>query len=146
MFRAFFGFFRKFGPWVLLAAILFVVAVVLTLLGLVFGFHLGDVDGWLDAHGGWFNAVGNLLFRLFCGAVLLGCVLILFGAIFGRRSPGIGPAEARRDLIAPEPRLAALEAGEDAPVVEPPAPPPALGCVLLAIPLGYFAWIGMTMR
>jgi hypothetical protein len=66
----------RFGCIVAFAAILFVVAIALTLLGLVFGFTLADVDLWLEARGGFFNAAGLMLFRIVCGLVLALCVFV----------------------------------------------------------------------
>ncbi|HYD13878.1 MAG TPA: hypothetical protein VEC11_13600 [Allosphingosinicella sp.] len=103
----------RFGPWVLLAAFLFVTGLVLALLGLLLGFDLGDVDAWLEAQGGVLNAVGVLLLRILCGIVLLLCVLALVAPFFWRKDK-----DADR---------------------------PGWGCALLAIPVGWFAWVGMTM-
>ena len=112
--RPIFALLARFGPWVVLAAILFLIGIVLTLLGLVFGFDLTDVDLWLEAHGGFFSAVGNLLFRIVCGFVFLLCVFV-----------ALAPLLFRNDQDADR---------------------PGWGCALAAIPVGYFAWIGMTMR
>lgn len=119
LFAAMFGWLRpvfallaRFGPWMVLAAILFLVGIVLTLLGAVFGFSLDDVDLWLEAHGGFFNAVGNLLFRIGCGFVFLLCLFLALSPLLYRRDK----SEER----------------------------PGWGCALLAIPVGYFAWIGMV--
>jgi hypothetical protein len=124
--RPVFAILARFGPWVVLAAILFLTGLVLTLLGALFGFSLDDVDRWLEAHGGLLNAVGSLLFRVVCGIAFLICVATFLGALFARLRPGSG------DPVAPE-------AGER-------AGPPGWGCALLAIPVGYFAWIGMVAR
>lgn len=141
-----FALLARFGPWVVLAAVLLLTGIVLALLGAVFGFSLDDVDIWLAAHGGLFNAAGSLLFRIGCGLVLLLCAATLLGAIFARRTPESGPGAPQRDLIAPEPRLDAPESGSGEPETEVvPPQAPGWGCALLAIPVGYFAWIGMTM-
>ena len=87
------GLFRRiagFGPWVLLGACLFLLAVILSLLGLVFGFDLGDVDAWLEAHGGWFNAVGILLLRIACGLVLALCLFVALAPLLFREEKGEG--------------------------------------------------------
>jgi hypothetical protein len=71
--------------------IFFLVGLVLVLLG----FDLGDVDRWLEAHGGWISAIGNLLFRAVCALVLLLCLFMIGGAPFDRRNPerpGLGCA------------------------------------------------------
>lgn len=80
-----------FGCYVLLFAILFGAGVVLT----IFGFDLGEVDMWIEAHGGWFESVGHALFRIACGLVMLVCALAIWSAIFERANPdrpGIGCA------------------------------------------------------
>lgn len=63
--------------------IFFIVGLVLMLLG----FNLGDVDRWIDAQGGWLDAVFSFLFRVACGLVILLCLFMIGGAIFDRRNP-----------------------------------------------------------
>lgn len=84
--RGLWGFARRAGaasPWLLLALILFVVGLVLVLLG----FDLNRVDAWLEAHGGWFDAVASLVFQGLCGLVLLLCLFSIGGALFDRDNP-----------------------------------------------------------
>ena len=64
--RPVFAILGRFGPWVMLAAILFLIGLVLSLIGLVFGFSLDDVDVWLGAHSSWLTAIGDILFRIAC--------------------------------------------------------------------------------
>jgi hypothetical protein len=144
--RLAFALFDRAGRFAGVIAAFFLVGLALSLAGAIFGFDLGNVDRWLERHEGFIGAAGDLLFRIGCGFVLLVCVATLAGAIFGRRSPDPGPGEPPRDLLAPEPRAAAPGAapGEEPTDLEPP-PPPGWGCALLAIPVGWFAWIGMTM-
>lgn len=97
VFRIFFAIAARFGPWVLLAAALFLIGILLTLLGLIFGFDLTDVDLWLEAHGGWFAAIGNLIFRIVCGFVFLICAFVAIAPFFFRKDvdadkPGWGCA------------------------------------------------------
>lgn len=87
MFRAIFRFVASFGPRVLIAFLLFLLAIVLTLVGLAFGFDLGDVDRWLEAHGGVFQAVGMILLRSFFALLLVGAALTALSPILMRRDP-----------------------------------------------------------
>lgn len=136
---ALFRFIGHFGCRVQIAAVLFFIAILLSLVGLVAGFDLNDVDLWLQAHGGFFSAVGNVLFRIGCGFVLLCCVAAVLGAIFDRPKRAPGPDAAPRDLLAPPP------APPPAPDVDPDAAKPiGIGCALLALVVGYFAWVGMV--
>ena len=66
-----------------LVLVLFLVGLVLVLLG----FDLGDVDRWLEANGGWIEAIADLLFRAVCAVILLICLFMIASAIFARRSP-----------------------------------------------------------
>lgn len=78
---------------VFLFLILFPVGALLML----FGFNLDDVDRWLDAHGGVFDAVGTILFRAACALVMLVCAIALLGALLDRKNPdrpGLGCALA----------------------------------------------------
>lgn len=95
------------GPWLVLSLLLFVAAVVLVLLG----FDLNEVDLWIDAHGGLFEAIGIVLMRIFWGLVLLACLAALLGFLFDRDNPER----------------------------------PGWGCLIVALILGYVAWVGMTM-
>jgi hypothetical protein len=73
---ALFRFIGRFGWIVQLCAAIFLIGVILALLGLVFGFSLDDVDAWLAAHGGLFNAAGKALLRVLFGVVLLLCLFV----------------------------------------------------------------------
>jgi len=70
----------------MLAAFLVLLGAVLTLIGLVFGFDLTDVDAWLQAHGGFFQAAGKLLLRLFFGFWLLIAAFVVISPIVSLRS------------------------------------------------------------
>lgn len=56
----------------------FVVGFILVFLGV----DLDAVDRWIYARGGWFSAIGDLLFRLASGAVLLLCVIFVGAALY----------------------------------------------------------------
>ena len=51
------------------------------------GFDVADVEGWLDAHGGLFDTIGTILFKMLLGFILLICVFTVAGAIFDRKNP-----------------------------------------------------------
>lgn len=87
MFRAIFRFVASFGPRVLIAFLLFLLAIVLTLVGLAFGFDLGDVDRWLEARGGFFHVAGMILLRSFFALLLVGAALTALSPILMRRDP-----------------------------------------------------------
>lgn len=61
-----------------------VIGLILTVVGSIFGFGLGDVDVWLTGQGPWMDLVGKILIQkvlmaivlLFCAAV--GIVLVFF--------------------------------------------------------------------
>ena len=85
--RPVFAILGRFGPWVMLAAILFAAGILLALLGGIFGFSLADVDAWLKNHGSWFTAIGDILFRIACAGVLLVCVLGVASPFIDRKNP-----------------------------------------------------------
>ncbi|HEY5712310.1 MAG TPA: hypothetical protein VIT38_10475 [Allosphingosinicella sp.] len=118
------------GLYLLLFLFFFVLGGLLMLLG----FDLGEVDLWIDAQGGWLDAVGSFLFRAFCGLVMLLCAFMVLGflydRIFGRRNRDLTAAPARESNHTES----ELEA----------ARPPGLGCAILALIVGYFAWFGMV--
>lgn len=87
MFRAIFQLVAGFGVRVLVAFLLFLLAIVLTLVGLAFGFDLGDVDRWLVAHGGFFHAVGTILLRSFFFILLVGTAVLALSPILMRKDP-----------------------------------------------------------
>lgn len=60
-----------------LVLFLFLLFFVVGLILVMLGFDLGHVDAWLDAHGGWFAAIGDLLLRLVWGTVLLVCLILI---------------------------------------------------------------------
>jgi hypothetical protein len=92
-----------------LVLFLFLIFFLIGLVLMLLGFDLGDVDRWIDAQGGWLDAVGSFLFRAVSGLILLLCLVMIGSALFGRRT----------------------------------ADRPGVGCALLAVIVGYFAWFGM---
>jgi len=133
LFRIYFAIAARFGPWVLLAAFLFLAGIVLTLLGKVFGFTLADVDRWLNSHSNWFTAVGDIAIRLVCFFVLVCCVVVVIAAVHGLVRPA-----RKRDLEVPPIPIPGFkpEADRDA------EKPPGIGCALVALLVGYFAFVG----
>ena len=111
--------------WLYVVLFLFFFAV--GTVALLFGFGLGDVDNWIDANGGWIEAIGFILFRLFWAFVLLMCaavaVMCVLEGVDRIRRRGEGPARAD-----PENQLGGF----------------GLGCSTIAAALiGYFAWFGV---
>ena len=96
-----------------ISLILLLLAIALSLVGLVVGFDLGDVDLWIDDHIDLFHGIGDLLWRIGCGFVLLCCVGGAWVSTLGRD-------KAKGERI-------------------------GWGCLVAAIPIAWFAWIGMTM-
>lgn len=140
LFRIYFAIAARFGPWVLLAAFLFLVAIVLTILGKLFGFTLADVDRWLDTHSSWFTAVADVLFRLGCFFVLVICAVVVVGAVHGKFS------RRGRDLVTP-PEAPPIPIPGFKPEADRDAEkPPGLGCAFVALIIGYFAFVGTFMR
>jgi uncharacterized membrane protein len=93
-----------------LVLFLFLIFFIIGALLMLLGFDLADVDRWIEAQGGWLDAVGTFLFRAACGLVLLLCVLAILGALFDRKNPER----------------------------------PGIGCAVLALVVGYFAWFGLV--
>lgn len=108
--------------------IFLVIGIVLRLLG----FGLADVDRWLDAQGGWLNALGSIVFRGLCGAVLLVCVLLV-GAGIVQMLARLGGRSRR------SPRSQSRQQHGNAEEAT------GIGCVATgtAAVIGYFAWFGM---
>lgn len=81
------------GGLLFLVLLFFVIGVILTVLGAVFGFTLGDVDAWLDAQGGWMRVAGAFLIqKVLMAVVLLVCLSIAVVLLFFRDedAPGWG--------------------------------------------------------
>ncbi len=112
------------AAWLYVVLFLFFFAV--GAVALLFGFELGDVDNWLDANGGWIGAIGTILFRLFCGFVLLMSAAIVAVCVL----EGIGNLRRRW-------------AGAKRASGEGESGCLGLGCGgLFAALVGYFAWFG----
>ena len=85
--RSFLRFAAGYGRLPALFIFLFLILFPVGLLLVLLGFDLGDVDRWLDAHGGLFDALGSLLFQIACGIGLLICLVALGGFLFDRGNP-----------------------------------------------------------
>ncbi|MBX3562829.1 MAG: hypothetical protein KF780_13575 [Sphingomonas sp.] len=115
------------AAWLYVVLFLFFFAV--GAVALLFGFSLGDVDNWLDANGGWIEAIGDLLFRLFFAFVLLMSAAIALMCIY----QGIDRVWRRGGRPTPAPTNKKEEPGCL-----------GLGCGTIAAALvGYFAWFGV---
>ena len=108
--------------------IFLIVAVVLVLSG----FDLEAVDRWLDAHSSWFELVGDVLFRIFYGFVILLCGLTVYTLGEEMLFPTGRKGEA------PDPDDEESNDGKRHAVRR------SLG-ILVALAIGYLAWGGMTM-
>lgn len=113
--------------------VFFVVGAILWALG----FDLGEVERWMDAHAGLFDWVGTWLWRLFCGFVLLICAFVLVFGAYDRLSPGQRAARGRIALSNKWRRKSKSEQDAAKPI----------GCIGfgMALLIGWFAWVGMTM-
>lgn len=94
--------------------VFFVVGLILHLLGA----DLAAADRWLDAQGGWLDALGTLAFRALSGLIFLACV-----AMVGAGLVGFGGGSRRRG-------------GDDEGI--------GLVGIGVAAVIGYFAWFGMV--
>jgi hypothetical protein len=77
--------------YIFLFLILFPIGLLLVLLG----FDLVEIDRWLDAQGGWLDALFSVVFQIVCGIGILICLFAIGCAIFDRKNPekpGIGCA------------------------------------------------------
>lgn len=86
---------RPRSPASALVLFLFLIFFIVGLVLMALGFDLGEVDAWIDAQGGWLDAIFSFLFRVVSGLVILLCLLMIGGAIFDRKNPerpGIGCA------------------------------------------------------
>lgn len=107
--------------------IFLVIAIVLVL----FGFDLEAVDRWLDTHTNWFELIGDVLFRLFYGFVILLCGLTIY--------------TLAEEMLFPTGRKGEAPDPDDEPddgkrhVVRR-----SLG-ILAALAIAYVAWVGLTM-
>ena len=104
--------------WTFLFFLFFIVFAVAWL----FGFSPSEVSAWLDAHAALWNWIGGWLWRIFWGAALLLCGLIVFAVgveFFGARAADA--QDVPRDVKG--------------------------GCcgLIFVVLVGYVAWIGMTM-
>jgi hypothetical protein len=89
--------------------------------GLIFGFDgLALIDRGLERHSGLIAAIGDALFRIACGIVLIICALGVYIVVRDQTAVWHGKAAGVRS----------------------PETPAGLGCLMLAIIIGYFAWVG----
>jgi hypothetical protein len=98
------------GLYLFLFLLFFITGLVLVF----FGLDLNQLDLWLEAHGGWFDAVGSALFRIVCGLILAMCGVVIVGGVCQRLVPSMR--------------------GEDR---------IGVGMMIGAALVGYFAWFGV---
>ncbi len=115
-----------------LTLFLFLIFVVIGVVLRLLGFDLADVDRWLDAQGGWLNALGSIMFRTLCGVILLGCVLMV-GAGIVQMLARLGDKSRRPPRPQTRQQLGNAEEAT------------GVGCLATgsAAVIGYFAWFGM---
>ena len=114
---------------------LFLLFALIAIVALSLGISLESIDRWIEANGGWIEALGDLLFRAIWAVVFvlsaLTCGSILFGAVSRLCAVRLMTNSRRwtRRRIEPANNPGAL----------------SLGCgFLVALALGYFTWFGMT--
>ena len=106
---------------------------------LIVHIDLAKVDVWLAAHNGWLLFIGDILFRLVCGLVLLLCGLCIASLTKGLR---FAPPPL------PQPLPLAEKAGRRRMPTTPAKIPKrnvagkVLG-ILVCLIIGYFAFIGV---
>jgi succinate dehydrogenase/fumarate reductase cytochrome b subunit len=108
--------------YLLLYLFFFLVGSVLVLLGV----DLDDVDVWLAGYGHWFEFVGSWLLRLICAAILALCVFAFLGGLWQKLYlPRSGKGEVADFAEEQEQHL-------------------GWGCMIMALVVGYFAWVGVA--
>ncbi len=115
---------------------LWLVFLVVAIVLVVLGFDLEAVDRWLNAHSGWFELIGDVVWRIFCGLVVLMCGL----AIYTLGLEMIDPRQAE-DEDEPKPRRkkAGVEEAPRRKIVSR-----SLG-ILVLLGIGWFAWGGVVL-
>lgn len=102
-----------------LAGFLFLVFFLVGGVALLLGYDLNTVDRWLDRQTNWLDALGSLLFRLLCGAILLLCVAGVAGGVYQKIAGGKPRSpDEERDAI-------------------------GWGGIVTCAVIGYFAWFGV---
>jgi uncharacterized membrane protein YraQ (UPF0718 family) len=99
------------GLYLFLFLLFFIIGLVLVLLGV----DLDRLDLWIEAQGGWLDALGSALFRVFCGLILAVCAFAVVGGVAQR----IVPSMQGEDRI-------------------------GIGMMIGAALVGYFAWFGVV--
>ncbi|MGN6818918.1 MAG: hypothetical protein ACTHJR_09615 [Sphingomonas sp.] len=117
---------------------LWLVFLVVAIVLVVLGFDLEAVDRWLGAHTNWFELIGDILWRAFCGLI----VLLSGLAIYTLGQEMIDPKAAEDDEEeggATRRHKAGVEKVPKRKIVSR-----SFG-ILAFLAVGYLAWVGMTM-
>lgn len=76
------------GGLLFLVLLFFVVGVLLTILGAIFGFSLADVDRAIDGAAPTLDVIGSFLIqKVLMAVVLLICAILAFAVLVDRKSP-----------------------------------------------------------
>jgi amino acid transporter len=125
--------------YIFLCIIFLIVAVVLML----FGINLDAADHWLDAQADWFEWAGMIAFKGVCAFVLLICLFFIGGGIYESGQRLVHP---RKQIKRRAPRRGRHPKQIEGPPVDDEGDQRmGWGGVILAVIIGYFAYVCLTM-
>lgn len=117
---------------------LWLVFLVVAIVLVTMGFDLEAVDRWLNAHTSWFELIGDLLWRGFCGLVLFLCGLTIYTLGQEMVDPRAAADDEDEERTARR-HTAGVEEAPKRKIVSR-----SLG-ILVLLAIGYLGWVGMTM-